>query len=52
VLADTIVNVATIDLDVWQRDGIMCLSGRGWSGQSLKITDQGLEIEGEDSEQY
>jgi hypothetical protein len=48
VQADTTINVATTNLDIWQLDTMNCLSGQGWSGQNLNVTNQGIEIMAEE----
>ena len=52
VPADTTVHVAAADLDPWQIEGTDCLSGRAWDGQYLNVTDQGVEIVGEDLDSF
>jgi hypothetical protein len=44
----TTVNVAATDLDPCQLEDTNCLSGQNWNGQFLNVSDQGLEIMGED----
>jgi hypothetical protein len=42
------VDMATTDLNLWQVDPMSCLFDRGWNGHSLKATNQGMEIVGEE----
>ena len=39
VNADSSFNVATTDLEIWNGQGIRCISGEAWGGGILKMAD-------------
>lgn len=46
--ADRSVQVASADLNIWEVEGIDCLSGKAWEVEFLKITDCSILPIGED----
>ncbi len=43
VPADRSVNVASVDLALWEMDGLDCLSRKVWNGDFLKVFDSNIQ---------
>ncbi len=37
--ADRSVNLAIVDLSIWEMGGVDCLPGKVWKGNFLKVSD-------------
>jgi hypothetical protein len=43
VHANSSLSITTADPQVWKYDSVECISGKGWEGDFLKMSDFGLK---------